>query len=187
MSKRGFELRVPEGDSMVRSVCGDCGFIDYKNPRIIAGVVPVLDDKILLCTRAIAPRIGYWTVPAGFMELGETPEEGAAREAVEEANADIEIGDLIGVYSIRHIGQVQMFYRGIMRSPEFRPGPESLDARLFSWDELPWEDLAFPTIRWALRDFERNRDLANAIPGTRSTEFDPETYRTKLANQEREK
>ena len=108
------------------------------------------------------------------MELGESPQEGAAREAVEEARADIEVGVLIGVYSIRHIGQVQMFYRGTMRSPDFSAGPESEDVRLFAWDEIPWDDLAFPTIKWALRDFERNRGVAHAIPGSRCTPPGPE-------------
>ena len=187
MSKRGFELRVPDGDSIERSVCGDCGFIDYRNPRIISGVVPVLGDKILLCTRAIAPRIGFWTVPAGFVELGESPEEGAARESYEEANADIEIGDLIGVYSIRHIGQVQMFYRGIMRTPEHSAGAESLETRLFSWDEIPWDELAFPTIKWALRDFARNRDRAQAIPGSRSTGLGADTSSGEHANRDAER
>ena len=174
MAKRGFELKVPEGDSMKRAVCGDCGFIDYRNPRIICGVVPTFEDKILLCTRAIAPRIGFWTVPAGFMELGETPAEGAAREAFEEANAEIDVGDLIGVYSIRHIGQVHMYYRGTMRNAAFHAGPESLDVRLFAWDEIPWDDLAFPTIAWALRDFDRNRENSPALPGERSTKLGPD-------------
>lgn len=169
MAKRGFELRVPEGDSLKRSVCGDCGFIDYRNPRIICGVVPILEDQVLLCTRAIEPRVGFWTVPAGFMELGESPAEGAAREAVEEANADIEVGDLIGIYTVRHIGQVHMYFRGQLRSPDFYPGPESRDVRLFGWDEIPWQDLAFPTIEWALRDYERNRGVEVAVPGTRDT------------------
>ncbi len=111
------------------------------------------------------------------MELGETPSEGAAREAMEEANVDIAVGDLIGVYSIRHIGQVHMYYRGQMRSAEFHAGPESLDVRLFAWDEIPWDDLAFPTIEWALRDFERNRGRTQALPGERSTKLGPEDVR----------
>jgi len=170
MAKRGFELKVPVGDSVERSVCGDCGFIDYRNPRIICGVVPMLGDQVLMCTRAIEPRVGYWTVPAGFMELGETPAEGAAREAMEEAMAEILVGDLIGVYSIRHVGQVHMYFRGTLASPEFGAGPESKEVKLFRWDEIPWSDLAFPTIAWALRDFERNRERKVAVPGTRSTE-----------------
>lgn len=168
MKTPSFERRVPEGDNLERSVCRDCGYIEYNNPKIISGVVPMLGDKVLLCVRAIDPRIGYWTVPAGFLELGESPEEGAAREAVEEANADIEVGDLIGVYTIRHIGQVQMFYRGIMRSEYFSAGPESQKVQLFDWQDIPWDDLAFPTIRWALRDFDANRHRVQAVPGTRT-------------------
>lgn len=153
---------------MERSVCSDCGFIDYENPKMVAGVVPVWEDKILLCTRAIEPRVGYWTVPAGFIENGESPAEGAAREAMEEACADVEVGDLIGVYSIRHLSQVQIFYRGRLRSADVRPGPESKAVRLFSWDEIPWDDLAFPTIKWALRDYEKNLGREQAFPGSRA-------------------
>ena len=126
-----FSRKIPEGDTHERSVCDDCGYIQYDNPKVIAGVVPILENKVLLCTRAIEPRVGFWTVPAGFLELGESPAEGAAREALEEANAVVTVGDLIGVYTIRHLGQVQMFYRGIMPSPSFSAGSESLDVRLF--------------------------------------------------------
>ncbi len=159
--------KIPKGDTHERSVCDDCDFIHYDNPKIIAGVVPIFEDKVLLCTRAIQPQIGFWTVPAGFLELGESPAEGAAREALEEANAEIEVGDLIGVYTIRHIGQVQMFYRGTMRSKAFSAGEESLDVKLFAWQDIPWEELAFPTIKWALRDYERNRAQEHATPGNR--------------------
>jgi ADP-ribose pyrophosphatase YjhB (NUDIX family) len=169
MSSSRFERRVPDGDHNERLVCRDCGFINYQNPRIICGVVPMWEDKVLLCTRAIEPRIGFWTVPAGFMELGETPEEGAAREAAEEANIDVEVGELIGVYTIRHIGQVQMFYRGRMRSPSFSAGPESTSVELFDWDDIPWSELAFPTIRWALKDYDRSRGAAEVVPGIRQT------------------
>ena len=168
MKSPRFERKVPHGDTHERAVCRDCGYIEYHNPRIITGVVPMLGDKVLLCVRAIEPRVGYWTVPAGFLELGESPEEGAAREAVEEANADVEVDDLIGVYTIRHIGQVQIFYRGTLRSPAFSAGPESQRVQLFDWQDIPWDDLAFPTIRWALQDFDRNRSLASAVPGTRA-------------------
>ncbi len=168
MKSPSFERKVPEGDSMERSVCRECHFIHYDNPKIIAGVVPMLGDKVLLCVRAIEPRVGYWTVPAGFLEIGESPEEGAARESIEEANADVEVGDLIGVYTIRHIGQVQMFYRGRMRSESFSAGPESQRVELFDWADIPWDDLAFPTIKWALRDFEANRERDAAVPGTRA-------------------
>lgn len=169
MSTYRFDRKVPDGDQNERLVCRDCGFINYENPRIICGVVPMWEDKVLLCTRAIEPRVGYWTVPAGFMELGETPEEGAAREAMEEAEADVEVGALVGVYTIRHIGQVQMFYRGRLRSPDAKPGAESLEVKLFDWDEIPWADLAFPTIRWALRDFDRTRELDRVPPRIRET------------------
>jgi ADP-ribose pyrophosphatase YjhB (NUDIX family) len=163
-----FRRKVPEGDTHERSVCDDCGYIAYDNPKVIAGVVPIYEGKVLLCTRAIEPRTGFWTVPAGFLELGETPEEGAAREAHEEANAVIEVGDLIGVYTIRHIGQVQMFYRGTMASPTFSAGAESLAVKLFSWEDIPWDELAFPTIKWALRDYERNLGSVIATPGARA-------------------
>lgn len=163
-----FSLQVPEGDTHERRVCDDCGYIEYDNPKIIAGVVPIYEGKVLLCTRAIEPRTGFWTVPAGFLELGESPAEGAAREAGEEANAVIEVGDLIGVYTIRHIGQVQMFYRGTMASPTFSAGAESLAVKLFAWEDIPWDELAFPTIKWALRDYERNLGSETATPGARA-------------------
>ena len=168
MSECRFDRKVPVGDTCERLVCVDCGFIQYENPKIITGVVPMLGNKVLLCVRAIEPRVGYWTVPAGFLEMGESPEEGAAREAVEEANADVEVGDLIGVYTIRHIGQVQMFYRGLLRSGDVSAGPESSEVQLFDWAEIPWDELAFPTIKWALRDFDANRGREVATPGARS-------------------
>lgn len=166
VSKTAFERKIPAGDTLERLVCGDCGFVQYENPKIIVGVVPIWQDQVLLCTRAIEPRVGYWTVPAGFMEMGEGPNEGAAREAVEEAGIDVEVGDLIGVYTVRHIGQVHMFYRGVMQTQAFHPGEESEQVQLFDWDDIPWSELAFPTIEWALRDFERNRSNAIAIPGS---------------------
>lgn len=168
--KERFSRKVPKGDTHERSVCDDCGYIQYDNPKVIAGVVPIFEDKVLLCTRAIEPRVGFWTVPAGFLELGETPAEGAAREGLEEANAIITVGDLIGVYTIRHVGQVQMFYRGTMQAPDFSAGEESLEVGLFAWDEIPWKDLAFPTIKWALRDYERNLHNPVASPGSQTFE-----------------
>lgn len=168
MGKPRFGRKVPEGDTHERLVCDDCGFIQYENPKIITGVVPIHDGKVLLCTRAIEPRLGYWTVPAGFLELGESPPEGAAREAVEEANAVIEVGDLVGVYTICHIGQVQMFYRGTLATTDFSAGAESLAVQLFAWEEIPWDELAFPTIKWALRDYKRNLGCEVATPGSRT-------------------
>ena len=169
MSDDRFERKVPEGDSLDRLVCRDCGFINYENPKLIVGVVPMWEDKVLLCTRAIEPRKGYWTVPAGFMELGETPPEGAAREAMEEANADVEVGSLIGLYTVRHISQVHMFYRGTLRSTDMSPGAESLELKLFAWEDIPWDELAFPTIKWALRDYEKLRGLEEVVPVVRNT------------------
>jgi ADP-ribose pyrophosphatase YjhB (NUDIX family) len=170
MGDSRFESKIPPGDSIERQVCRDCGFINYRNPRIICGVVPTWGDSILLCTRAIAPREGYWTVPSGFMELGETPQEGAAREAHEEAFAQVDVGPLIGVYTVTHIGQVQMFYRGTLRSDDVKPGPESHEVRLTPWKEIPWDDLAFPTIRWALQDFHDSREHDSPVPVARSTD-----------------
>ena len=131
---------VPEGDERERLVCTDCGFINYINPKIVVGAVVTWEDKFLLCKRAIEPRIGYWTLPAGFMEEGESTQDGAAREAWEEANARIEIGPLLGVYNIPRISQVQMIYRARLLSPDVSPGIESEDVGLFTWDEIPWDE-----------------------------------------------
>lgn len=149
-----FVRRVPEGDNRERLMCADCGFVAYENPKIVVGsVVTAADDRVLMCRRAINPRKGYWTLPAGFMELGETPEEGAAREAREEAEATITIDGLLGVFSIARIGQVQMIFRARFAEPEaprFAAGEESLEVALFSWDTIPWSDIAFPSVHWAL-------------------------------------
>lgn len=158
-----FELRVPEGDDRERRVCGTCGFIDYQNPRIVAGSVVLKDGKILLCKRAIEPRKGYWTLPAGFMELGETVEAAAAREAREEACASIEIDSVLAVYSVPRIGQVQIMFRATLKS-EISPGPESLEVGLFDWKDIPWSELAFPTVVWALTHFAETRHLEHFAP-----------------------
>ena len=149
--------RIPDGDDRERMVCTDCGFIHYENPKIIAGAVCTWEDKFLLCKRAIEPRIGYWTIPAGFMELHESVAEGAAREVVEESGAHVEIEGLLGVFEIPRISQVYMVYRARMLSPDLDPGPESQSAALFDWDDIPWEDLAFPSVTWSL-DMFRNAD-----------------------------
>jgi len=147
----GFRREIPAGDNRDRLVCGDCGFIHYENPKIIVGAVVTDGGRYILCRRAIEPRRGFWTMPAGFMEVGETAEEGAAREAHEEANVDIAIDALLGVYSIAAIGQVHLIYRATLRTPGFSAGEESLEVSEFRWDEIPWEDLAFPSVHWALR------------------------------------
>jgi ADP-ribose pyrophosphatase YjhB (NUDIX family) len=144
-------------------VCDSCGFIDYVNPRIVAGVVAHQEGHILLCRRAIDPRKGFWTLPAGFMELGESVEEGAAREAWEEARAELAMEALLGVYSIPRIGQVQMFFRArLLNTPS--AGPESLEVALFRWENIPWSELAFPSVGWALDHYHASRDLAAFPP-----------------------
>jgi len=145
-----FSQRIPDDDTFTRDMCDHCDFIDYKNPKIVVGSVVRHDGKILLCRRAIDPRKGYWTIPAGYMELNETPEDGAKREAREEANADLNLSSLLAVYSVTRLSQVQLIYRATLNSPGFSAGPESLEVDLFTWDEIPWEDIAFPSVHWAL-------------------------------------
>ena len=151
---------IPEGDNRTRLVCPDCGYIRYDNPKIVVGAVCTWDDAFLLCRRAIEPRVGYWTIPAGYLELGETGAAGAAREVWEEACARIEVGRLIGIYEIPHISQVYMIYQARLAAPEFAPGAESLDVELFAWDDIPWKELAFPSVTWAL---ERSREAAGTV------------------------
>lgn len=148
---------VPDGDNRERLVCPDCGFIEYENPKVVVGAVVSRDQRILLCRRAIGPRKGFWTLPAGFMELNETPAEGAARETMEEARAEIEIDALLAVYSIPRISQVQVIYRARLVSPGFAAGPESAEVEMFAWNDIPWDDLAFPSVRWALGHFDEVR------------------------------
>jgi len=148
-----FALRVPEGDNREREVCESCGFVNYVNPKVVVGAVIAHENRILLCRRAIHPRKGFWTIPAGYMEERETTEHGARREAQEEALAGIEIDAMLAVYNIPRISQVQVIYRARLVRPDFGPGPESLEARLFAWDEIPWADLAFPSVHWALGHF----------------------------------
>jgi len=145
-----FTRRVPDGDDRPRRVCDHCAFVDYENPKVVVGSVVRVGDGVLLCRRAIEPRRGFWTLPAGFMELGETVEEGAKREAWEEARARLRLTALLAVYSIPRIGQVQIMHLAELETPGFEPGPESLEVRAFGWDEIPWEELAFPSVHWAL-------------------------------------
>ena len=149
-----FGLKVPPGEDRERLVCERCGFVNYINPRIVVGSVVTLGERFVLCRRAIEPRRGYWTLPAGFLESHETTREGAAREAREEANAEIEIGALLAVYEITRITQVQIFYRARLLS-EIAPGTESLEVALVTWADIPWRDLAFPSVVWALHHHDR--------------------------------
>jgi len=159
-----FSIKVPVGDNRARLVCDHCGFVDYVNPKIVVGAVCTWDDRILLCRRAIEPRKGFWTIPAGFLEEKETVEEGAMREAWEEARARIEIGPLLGLYSVPRISQVQMMFRARLTSPDVGVGEESLEVRLLGWEEIPWGELAFPSVLAALRRFHAVRDLAEPTP-----------------------
>ena len=159
-----FERRVPDGDTAERYVCGRCGHIHYSNPKIIVGSVVVHDNRILLCRRAIEPRKGLWTLPAGYLEEYESPINGAKREAREEACAEIEIDALLAVYSIPHISQVQLMYRARIDKPKFAAGAESLEVRLFAWVEIPWNELAFPSVVWALNNYRDSKDLAVFAP-----------------------
>ena len=159
-----FGKKVPHDDSFERDVCNHCGLINYVNPKIVAGVVALWDGKILMCKRAIEPRKGYWTLPAGFMEEKETVAQGAAREAREEACADVETDALIGVYNVERISQVQMFYRGRLRTPDIAPGPESEEVGLFAWDDIPWDELAFPAVYHALQHWHQTKDEAAFAP-----------------------
>ncbi|MFW5925552.1 MAG: NUDIX domain-containing protein [Myxococcota bacterium] len=153
---KGPRLRtVPQGDTHERLVCPDCGFIAYENPKVIAGSVVTREDRFLLCRRAIEPRAGFWTLPAGFLELGESPREGAAREAWEEAYARIDIDALLAVYTIRHIGQIQLMFRAHLADPDVAPGPESTDVQFYRWEDIPWAELAFPSVHWALEHFRQ--------------------------------
>jgi ADP-ribose pyrophosphatase YjhB (NUDIX family) len=159
---------VPEGDDRERLVCPDCGWIEYDNPRIVVGSVVTWEDRFLLCRREIEPRRGYWTIPAGYLELGETIMEGAAREAYEEACARIEIEGLLAVYNIPRISQVQMFFRAHLTAPDFAPGPESQEVALYDWAAIPWDDLAFPSVRWALDHFRESE-----ASGDRTVRYNP--------------
>ena len=146
--------RIPPGEDRERLVCAECGFILYENPKIVVGSVVSWGDRILLCRRAIHPRKGYWTLPAGYLELGESTAEGAIREAWEEAQARIELDALLAVYNIARLSQVQLIYRARLLSDDIAAGPESAEVGLFAWEDIPWRDLAFPSVVWSLREYQ---------------------------------
>jgi ADP-ribose pyrophosphatase YjhB (NUDIX family) len=153
----GVELRVPERDNRTRWCCPHCHMIHYENPRMVLGTIPVWDDQILLCKRAIEPRLGYWTLPAGFLENGESTADGALRETMEEAGANIALEGAFSIYDVLHVHQVHMFYRARLLDLDFSAGPESLEVRLFKESEIPWEDIAFKTVAMTLRAFFEDR------------------------------
>jgi len=150
-------LRVPPGDHLPRFVCDACGTIHYQNPRLIAGCVPEWEGKILICRRAIEPRLGYWTIPAGFMENGETLMAAAAREAVEEALAAVDVGSLLAIVHVTHAHQVHVMFRARLTRPQFGVGSESLEVMLVEERDIPWRDIAFPSVDFALRRYFEDR------------------------------
>ena len=155
------ELSIPAGDNRPRYVCANCETIHYQNPKLVIGSIPVWQQdgqvQVLLCKRAIEPRYGYWTLPAGFMENNETTADAALRETVEEAGANIELGNLFSLVNVAHVHQVHLFYLAQLRDLDFAPGIESLDVKLFSEADIPWDDLAFTTTRKTLKLFFADR------------------------------
>ena len=162
-----FVRRIPEGDNRERLICADCGHIAYDNPKVVVGSVVVADGAVLMCRRAIEPRRGFWTLPAGYLEHGETLEEGAAREAWEEAQAEIALDGILGVFSISRIGQVQVIFRARFAAPgvpRFAAGPESLEVALFPPPRIPRDAIAFPSVIWALDAWERAGSAPLGVP-----------------------
>jgi ADP-ribose pyrophosphatase YjhB (NUDIX family) len=151
------ELKIPPGDNLPRYVCSHCGQIHYQNPKIVTGCIPEWEDKILLCKRAIEPRIGLWTLPAGFMENKETTSEAAVRETWEEANARVQPIGLYALFNIPHISQVYLIFRAKMLDMNFCPGTESLEVELFEEHDIPWDNIAFPVIRETLVRYFNDR------------------------------
>ena len=158
----GLHVARPESDDRDRHVCGSCNTIHYINPKVVVGAVCTFGEKLLVCRRAIDPRAGFWTIPAGYMELGETAEEGAMREAWEEARAKIDLDSVLAVYTITRLSQVQVIYRARLLSPDIAAGPESAEVALFDWAEIPWSDIAFPSVRWALGHYREALDRGDA-------------------------
>jgi ADP-ribose pyrophosphatase YjhB (NUDIX family) len=149
--------RVPPGDSLPRYICDRCGEIHYQNPKVVVGTVPEWEGRVLLCRRAIEPRYGYWTLPAGFMENGETVAAGAARETLEEAGTRIELAEAFSMISVPRVNQVHVFFRARVLDLEFRPGAETLEVALFDEPEIPWKDIAFRTVSLTLERWFADR------------------------------
>lgn len=150
--------RIPDdGDTKERAICPACATVHYENPLNVVGTVPYWGDKILLCKRNIEPRFGKWTLPAGFLELGETTAQGAARETHEEAGAQIELEGLFTLINVARVGQVHMFYRARLLSDQFDPGFETIEAQLYAEDEIPWDEIAFRTVKETLERFFADR------------------------------
>ncbi len=159
-------MKIPEGDNLLRFVCERCHTIHYENPKLVVGCVPEWENRILLCQRGIEPRYGFWTFPAGFMEKDETLEEAAARETLEEAGATVEISRLYAMFSIPHVNQVYVVFRGTMQQATFSAGVESLEVDLFKREDIPWSNLAFPVIHETLTRYCRDGAQAPVHVGT---------------------
>ncbi len=167
------ELTIPAGDNRPRHCCAHCGTIHYQNPRMVIGTIPVWGDRVLLCRRAIEPRYGFWTLPAGFMENGETTAEGAARETMEEAGARIELGDAFSMVDVPQAEQVHLFFRATMLDDRLDPGPESLEVRLFTEESIPWDSIAFGTVTRTLRWFFEDRSAGEFRMHTGEVRYRP--------------
>jgi ADP-ribose pyrophosphatase YjhB (NUDIX family) len=155
------ELRIPSDDNRLRHICTACGIIHYQNPRMVIGSIPAWEDKVLLCRRAIEPRYGLWTLPGGFMENGESTGDAAIRETLEEACARVEIISLYSMYSLPYIDQVHLLFRARLLDLDFAPGQESLEVKLFSEAEIPWDELAFRPVRYSLEHYFSERSKGN--------------------------
>lgn len=154
-------LQIPDGDDRERHCCNSCGSIHYFNPRIIVACLPIWKNRIMLCKRGIEPRLGYWTLPGGFMELGETTEQGAARETWEETRAEVDIQHLHGIYNMPQINQVYFVYKANMKSPDFELTPESTEIKLVAPEDIPWDLLAFKVMHKALKQYVNNDPTGN--------------------------
>jgi ADP-ribose pyrophosphatase YjhB (NUDIX family) len=163
-------LRVPEGDNRTRHACDACGTIHYRNPKIVVGCVPEWQGRILICRRAIEPRRGFWTVPAGFLENGESLQQGAARESMEEALAAVEVGSLLAIVSVLYAEQIHVMFRARLLDPSFGAGDESLEVKLVAESEIPWPEIAFASGDFALRRYLSDR--AQGLEGQHYTEFE---------------
>jgi len=150
-------MTIPPGDTRARHVCANCGMIHYRNPKLVVGTIPEWENGILLCRRAIEPRLGTWTLPAGFMETQESTADAAMRETLEEACARVEIGEMFSLIDVPAISQVHIFYRARLLDADFRPGEESLETAIFHENEIPWDDIAFRTVSLTLRYYFADR------------------------------
>jgi len=151
------EFRIPEGDDRKRWSCSSCGYIHYENPRTVTGTIVEEDGKLLLCRRAIEPKSGLWTIPAGFLEVGESTVEGAVRETLEEAEAKVRVLSPHAYLDIPHISQIYAVFRAELMDPHHGPGVESLETKLFAFDEIPWSEISFPIVEFTLRLYLEDR------------------------------